>query len=228
MSGSLQAVISGLSFRGWGSGQSTRGTIVGNVTDTSGAAVPAAEVVVTNQGTNVSVTTFTGKEGEYTVTNLDPGIYRVSVNAKGFKASTIEQIILQVSQTVRQNVQVTVGDLASAVTVEATAPVVQSDTSSIASVVDNRQIETIPLNGRANIFNLLSLAPGVMRTGQNPVISGGVWFGSTNMTVDGVSNIDTGNERLSPLTPSLEAVGEFRVISNGASAEFGRGGAQVN
>src|SRR5207237_5435334 len=137
--------------------QSTRGTIVGNVTDASGAAVPAAEVVVTNQGTNVSVTTFTGNEGEYTVTNLDPGTYRVSVNAKGFKASTIEQIILQVSQTVRQNVQVTVGDLASAVTVEATAPVVQSDTSSLASVVDNRQIETIRLNGRANIFNLLYL-----------------------------------------------------------------------
>lgn len=221
----LLLVVCLFTFGSWA--QSTRGTIVGNVTDASGAAVPAAEVVVTNQGTNVSITTTTGNEGEYTVTNLDPGTYRANVNAKGFKASIVEQIILQVSQTVRQNVQVTVGDLASSVTVEATASVVQSDASSIASVVDNRQIQTIPLNGRANIFNLLSLAPGVVRTGQNPVIAGGVWFGSTNMTVDGVSNIDTGNERLSPLTPSLEAVGEFRVISNGASAEFGRGGAQV-
>jgi hypothetical protein len=207
--------------------QSTRGTILGNVTDASGAAVPAAQVLVTNQGTNVSVTTMTGNEGEYTVTNLDPGTYRVSVAAKGFQSSTVEQIILQVSQTVRQNVQVVVGDLASSVTVEATAPVVQSDTSSIGAVVDSRQIATMPLNGRGNIFNLIAIAPGVMRTGQNPVISGGVWFGSTNMTVDGVSNIDTGNERLSPLTPSIEAIGEFRVISSGASAEFGRGGAQV-
>ena len=83
--------------------QSTRGTILGNVTDSSGAAVAAAEVVVTNQGTNVSVTTSTGNEGEYTVTNLDPGTYRVTVGAKGFKSSTVEQIILQVSQTVRRH-----------------------------------------------------------------------------------------------------------------------------
>jgi Carboxypeptidase regulatory-like domain len=207
--------------------QSTRGTILGNVTDASGAAVPSAEVVIINQGTNVSVTTRTGNEGEYTVTNLDPGTYRVNVGAQGFRSSTVQDVILQVSQTVRQNVQVTVGDVASSVSVEATAPVVQSDTSAIGSVVDQRQIETIPLNGRGNINSLLAIAPGVMKTGQNPIISGGVWFGSTNMTVDGVSNIDTGNERLSPLTPSLEAIGEFRVISNGASAEYGRGGAQV-
>lgn len=221
----LLLVVSLLGVQAWS--QSTRGTILGNVTDASGAAVPAAEVVVTNQGTNVSVTTTTGNDGQYTVTNLDPGTYRVSVGAQGFKSSTVQDVILQVSQTVRQNVQVTVGDVASSVSVEATAPVVQSDTSSIASVVDNRQIQTIPLNGRSNINSLLTIAPGVMKTGQNPIISGGVWFGSTNMTVDGVSNIDTGNERLSPLTPSLEAIGEFRVISNGASAEFGRGGAQV-
>ena len=66
-----------------------------------------------------------------------------------------------------------------------------------------------------------------MSTGQNPLISGGVWFGSTNLTIDGVSDIDTGNERLGPVVPSLESIEEFKVVSNGASAEFGRGGSQV-
>src|SRR5260370_13853487 len=85
----------------------------------------------------------------------------------------------------------------------------------------------MPLDGRGNLNGLLALTPGVMSTGQNPLISGGVWFGSTNLTVDGVSDIDTGNERLGPVVPSLESVEEFKVISNGASEEFGRGGSQV-
>src|SRR5438105_1986938 len=86
----------------------------------------------------------------------------------------------------------------------------------------------MPLNGRSNIYGLLSLAPGVQRSGQNPVVgAAGVWFGSTNMTIDGAANIDFGNERLGPVTPSIEAIGEFRVIGNGASAEYGRGGTQI-
>ncbi|MDQ6678358.1 MAG: TonB-dependent receptor, partial [Acidobacteriota bacterium] len=125
------------------------------------------------------------------------------------------------------DVTLEVGNLASRIEVEASAPIVQSETSSIGQVVDSRQVQKMPLDGRGNIFNLLALAPGVQASGQNPEISGGTWFGSTNMTVDGVSNIDTGNERLSPVAPSLESIEEFKVIANGASAEFGRGGSQV-
>jgi hypothetical protein len=227
MSRTMQCVVvlCASMIAGWA--QSTRAVLVGTVLDPSGAAVAGAEITVTNQGTNVATKTTSGTDGQYTVTNLDPGTYQVNVNASGFRNSAVKDIVLNVSQTARQDIQVSVGDVATSVLVEASAPVVQSETSSIASVVDNRQIQTMPLNGRSSIFNLLSLAPGVMRTGQNPIIAGGVWFGSTNMTIDGVSNIDTGNERLSPLTPSIESIGEFRVISNGASAEFGRGGAQV-
>ena len=105
---------------------------------------------------------------------------------------------------------------------------VQSETTSIGSVVDNRQIQTMPLNGRGNMYTFLALAPGVLRSAQNPIISAsGVWFGNTNMTIDGAANIDFGNERLGPGTPSIEAMAEFKVIGNGASAEFGRGGAQI-
>jgi uncharacterized surface anchored protein len=121
--------------------QSTRGVMVGTVTDSSGAAVAGADVKVVNQGTNVAVNTTTGNDGQYTVTNLDPGIYEITVSAKGFKVSTVRDIVLNVSQTARQDIQVAVGDVTSSVVVEAAAPVVQSELSSIGSVVDNRQIQ---------------------------------------------------------------------------------------
>src|SRR5713226_2797340 len=207
--------------------QSTRGVIVGAVTDQTGSVVPAADVTVTNQNTNIAERVTATPEGQYAATNLDPGPYTVSVTAKGFKTATVRDVIIYVNQTVRVDVKLDVGDVATSVEVTASAPVVQSETSQIGSVVDSHQVQGIPLNGRSNIFSLLTLAPGIQTTGQNPVVGGGEWFGSTNMTIDGVSNIDTGNERLSPLVPSIEGIGEFRVVTNGASAEFGLGGAQV-
>ena len=208
-------------------GQSNRAVIVGNVLDQSGSAVPNAKVTVVKQATNASTTVTTSPEGQYTVTNLEPGVYRLTVTASGFNEQVIRDITVFVNQTARVDVTLEVGAVSSRVEVEATAPVVQSETSSIGQVVDSKQVTTMPLDGRSSIYGLLALAPGVMTTGQNPVISGGVWFGSTNLTVDGVSDIDTGDERLGPVVPSLESIGEFKVIANGASAEFGRGGAQV-
>ncbi|PYV13191.1 MAG: hypothetical protein DMG07_15230, partial [Acidobacteria bacterium] len=190
-------------------------------------AVPGAEVAATNQNTNITERVTTTGEGQYTVTNLDPGRYTVSVTARGFKTATVRDVTIYVNQTVRVDVKLDVGDVATSVEVTAGAPVVQSETSQIGSVVDSHQVRGMPLNGRSNIFSLLTLAPGIQATGQNPVVGGGEWFGSTNMTIDGVSNIDTGNERLSPLVPSIEGIGEFQVITNAASAEFGLGGAQV-
>ena len=121
-----------------------------------------------------------------------------------------------------------VGDVSTSVNVEATTPVVQSETSSIGSVVDNRQIQTMPLNGRGNMYSAAGAGAGRLRSAQNPIISSaGTWFGNTNMTIDGSANIDFGNERLGPGTPSVDAIREFKVIGNGAPAEFGRGGAQI-
>ena len=208
--------------------QSPRGVLVGTVTDPSGAAVPNATVTITNQGTNTSVRVPANDSGQYSATNLEPGMYTVSVERQGFRPTNVRDIVLQVSQTARVDFALSVGDVATAVTVEATAPVVQSDTSSIGSVVDNRQVQNLPLNGRSSISSLLSLTPGVQRAGQNPIVSAsGAWYGTTNMTIDGAANIDFGNERLGPTIPSLEAIGEFRVVANAASAEYGRGGTQI-
>lgn len=209
-------------------GQSTRAVLVGNVTDPSGSAVAGAAVTVTDQARNTSYKIVTSPEGQYTVTNLEPGTYRVAVEATGFKVGAVSDVILNVNQTARVDVKLQVGDVATSVEVEASAPVIQTETTSIGSVVDNRQIQTMPLNGRGSIYSLLALAPGVQRSAQNPVISAsGVWFGSTNVTIDGAANIDFGNERLGPGTPSIESLAEFKVIGNSASAEFGRGGAQI-
>lgn len=151
--------------------QSPRGVLVGTVTDPSGAAVPSATVTITHQGTNVSVRVPTNDAGQYSATNLDPGTYTVSVEQQGFRPAIVRDIVLQVSQTARVDVRLTVGDVASAVSVEAAAPVVQSDTSSVGSVVDNRQVQNLPLNGRSSISSLLSLTPGVQLAGQNPIVS---------------------------------------------------------
>jgi Carboxypeptidase regulatory-like domain len=209
-------------------GQSTRGVLVGNVSDPSGSRVANAAVIVTHEATNTTSRTTTTPEGQYTITNLEPGRYRLTVEAPGFKSSTVTEVVLNVNQTARVDVALEVGDVATTVSVQSYAPMIQTETTSIGSVIDNRQIQTMPLNGRGNMYALLALAPGVVRSAQNPLISAsGVWFGSTNMTIDGAANIDFGNERLGPNTPSVDAINEFKVIGNTASAEFGRGGAQI-
>jgi outer membrane receptor protein involved in Fe transport len=210
----------------WGQ---TTGAVLGRVTDPSGAVVPSARVEIVSEQTALSTSTTAGPQGDYTLPHVEPGLYRVSVSAAGFKTRVMRNVSVSVNQTVRLDVALEVGDVATEVEVTATAPVVQSDRSSVGSVVDGRQIQAMPLNGRTDIFTLLALAPGVQRSpfSANPLIGGGTHFGSTNMTVDGVTNNDVGNERLLGPLPSLDAVAEFKVISNGASAEFGRGGAQV-
>ena len=207
--------------------QSNSATVVGTILDPAGAAVSNARIAVKNQGTNVTAAATSRAGGEYAVPNLEPGAYEVTVSANGFSTKSVRDVMLFVNQTARVDFSLQVGSVSTTVEVEGEAPVVQSETSSIGQVVESKRVNEMPLDGRGSIFTLLALAPGVMSAGQNPVISGGVWFGSTNMTVDGVSNIDTGNERLSPVAPSLESIREFKVIANGASAEFGRGGSQV-
>jgi len=207
--------------------QGTRGVIVGRVTDPSAAVVPGAKVTLLNENTGISADTSASPQGEYTFTNVEPGTYRVSVAAQGFKTGVVRNVTVFVDQTVRVDVKLDVGEVTTQVEVQASAPVVQSETSSVGSVVDGRQITALPLNGRASILRLMSLTPGVQRDSINPMIAGGAWFGAVNMTVDGATNVDVGNERILPLAPSLESIGEFKVIANGAPAEFGRGGAQV-
>lgn len=208
-------------------GQQTRGVVLGRVTDPSGATVPEAKVILANEKTGIVTSAATSTQGEYTFTNVEPGSYRVTVSSKGFETSVVREVVVFVAQTVRVDVALKVGDLSSRVEVQATIPVVQSETSSVGNVVDGSQVSTMPLNGRGNMLGLMSLAPGVQRGNVNPLIAGGDWYGGANFTVDGVNNNDNANERGLSNFPSLESVAEFKVMGSGAPAEFGRGGAQV-
>jgi hypothetical protein len=205
----------------------TTGSIVGRVTDSSGATVPAAKVELTNQDTGIANSAEATGQGEFVFPRVDPGKYRLTVSSNGFKTTIKENIDIQVNQTAREDFSLQVGQVSSTVDVTGQAAIVQSETSSVGSVVDNAQIKAMPLNGRTNIFGLMALAPGVQQSGQNPSISGSAFRGGTSSTVDGASNDDTANERLLANVPSLDSISEFKVVSSLAPAEFGKASAVI-
>jgi hypothetical protein len=206
--------------------QSTLGTIVGRVIDPSAAPVPGVNVTLRNEATNVSSSQNTNPEGEYVFSNIKPGLYQLAFEGKGFAAHTVEHLSLEVNQTVRQDVSLQLSTVASSVQVSAERTLVQTDTSSVGSVIESNQVQRMPLNGRTNMFGLLALSPGVQAAGTNPRISGSGYIG-VQATMDGSLNMEMENYRLSNADPSLESLGEFRVIDSTGSAEYGGGTAQV-
>ncbi len=207
--------------------QTTQGTILGKVTDPTGAVLAGATVTLLNENTNVTASTKTGTTGDYVFSNIIPGPYQISITASGFSEYTIKHVVLNVNQTVRQNVTLIVGSVSTSLAVTADIPVVQTDTSSVGSVVESKQVTRIPLNGRTNMFGLLALAPGVQNAGANARISGSSWRGGAVATMDGMINMEMENSRLSDADPSLESIQEFKVINSTGSAEYGAGTAQI-
>ena len=144
-------------------GQSITGSITGIVTDPSGSVIPNVSVMVVNTETNVSTTVTSDSTGNYTAPLLPRGEYRVEVTAAGFKRFVREGIVLQVQQTARVDVQMTVGEVAESVSVTADAARLETESATLAKVVDNRAIVNLPLNTR-NVYNLVFLTPGVTGT----------------------------------------------------------------
>jgi hypothetical protein len=206
------------------------GTILGRVTDNSGAVVPIAKITLRNEATNVSNVTEANGDGEYVFPNLIPGAYEITVSKQGFKLFTVSHIELLVSQTVREDAELAVGATSTTVNVTASAPLVQTDTSSVESVIDSKQIETMPLNGRQNVFGLLALAPGVQGGAwgmYTPKFGGNTVEGSYNVRIDGVDSSESENEYIGIGDPSLDAIAEFKVIDSMGSAKYGTGAASV-
>src|SRR5580692_142709 len=199
--------------------QSEAGTILGRVVDQSGAVVQGANVTLRNEGTNVSVARKANNDGGYTFSNLVPGTYTVSFEQSGFTPFSVSGIVLSVSQTVREDATLTVGQSMSTVQVTASTPLVQTDTSSVGSVIDTKQIQSMPLNGRSDIFGLLALAPGVQNSGGTPRISGATTIGSYNETIDGADALELENESLGTGVPSLDSIAEFKVVDSTGSAK---------
>jgi Carboxypeptidase regulatory-like domain len=211
--------------------QNTFGTVVGNVTDPSGALIPKANVTLTSEGTGQTRTMKTTDAGTYSFVNLEPGNYSVKVEQPGFKTTERKGVVVQVGSTTREDVALTVGDASQQVEVTAAPPLIQTDSATLGSVVEQKTIGAMPLNGR-NVNNLLTLVPGVVAGGStsgspstniigngNYQIGGG--FGNQSIFyVDGVlTNIPENNS--DTMIPSQDDVAEFKVDTNDVSAEYG-------
>ena len=200
-------------------GQSFFGSIVGTAVDASGASVPGAAVTLANVSTGEVKTAQTDQSGNYQFLNLVPGVYKVDVEKSGFKHVTRDGIQVTVQAAVRADVTMEVGAIGQSVEVNAAAIALQTETATLSEAVGGRNVTEMPLNGR-NVYNLVALVPGVVMEGGAPQIGGGT--ANQNATyVDGVP-MNTGYFNQTAAAPSQDAVEEFRVQTNAASAEFGR------
>lgn len=201
-------------------------------------ALPNVTVTITNAETNLARTTNTDDEGNFTITNVPIGVFQVSAELTGFKRAVLPQVQLAVDQTARVDLQLQPGGVSEVITVEADTPLIESERSGVAQVIDNKTIVQMPLNGR-NFIRLGSLVPGTTRgapgntvtrsrQGNEALTANGQRPENNNYTLDGIDNNET-NLGLAVLLPSIDAIQEFKVQTSNYSAEFGRGsGAIVN
>src|SRR5580700_1253201 len=173
------------------SGQSPNGTINGLVLDPTGGAIVGAEIRVANDATGVQYTGKTNDEGIYIVTNLPPGTYRLQVSKIGFKTLIKPDIVLNVQDSLAISFTLPIGAVSEIVTVTGGAPLVNTESGSVSTVIDRRFVENLPLNGRS--FNaLLQLTPGVVITATGSYNQGqfsiaGQRTSANNFLIDGVS-----------------------------------------
>lgn len=209
--------------------QSGTSALSGTITDVSGATLPKADVVVTNLSSGTRHATITNDSGVYHVATLPPGVYSVAVSAPGFQPVTRSGITLAVSQSIAVDVTLEVGQANTTISVEADLPLTESQSSTLGQVVNRRMVATLPMPNRA-ATSLAALAPGVVMidTGQGaenyPIFSiAGGRARNQNFTLDGgnVTNA-VGLTRPQQMTSlPMDAMQEFRVISNNYSAEQG-------
>jgi hypothetical protein len=220
--------------------QQETATISGTITDATGAIVPNAVVIVTNVQTGISVRTEATEAGTYVVPSLRPGDYSIAVERKGFQKTVRTGVTLQVAQVARIDVTLQTGALTEAVEVVGATPLLDTLTSSRGSVIDQKKIVELPLNGR-DYNQLALLSPGVLPG--TPRLASVNFKGVLNVNgnrtfnnvflLDGVDNISYSNsfrgENVQLVQPSIEALQEFKIQTNAYSAEFGRSsGAVVN
>jgi hypothetical protein len=160
-----------LGFGIWAAAQSVTATLVGTVVDPSGAAVPGTKITVTNKETDVSRTVPSNERGDYIIPNLAPGHYQLTGEHEGFRRTVVTGIELMVNQTARVDVAFQVGVLAETVDVTGTAPLVESETSSVGQVIAPNFVADLPLNGRV-VFNLALLSPATVPTNPSSYVAG--------------------------------------------------------
>lgn len=217
---------------------STTGTINGTVVDASGAAVPGATVTAANEETNIQSTSLTNTDGSFAMPGLAVGSYSVTVSKAGFKTFVETGVLLHPATVATVNAVLTVGMVSTRLTVSASAVRVQTTTSEISSEVSEKQVATLPLNGR-NYQGLSALMPGVtnLSPGQslnqggfltsNVISVNGMGNSGTLYTVDGIWDMNTGNMSQTTITPNPDTVQEVRVLQNNYSVQYNLWGTSV-
>ncbi len=216
-----------LSVTGQAWAQGSTGTISGTTADQTGAVLPGVTVRATNSGTNLTREVLTNESGQFQLTFLPVGTYDVSAEFPGFRTEIRSGITVQTDQRATISFSLEVGQLTESITVSEDAPLVQSETSSIGNVIDNKKITELPLNGRA-FQNLTLLAPGAMEPAEGSGLGfrGGITVAgareeSTVFSLDGI-DIVNGLVGMTTFKPSIDSVQEFKVQTSTYSAELGQ------
>jgi len=223
-----------------GNAQATSGTILGTVTDATGAVVSSTTVQLISAGTGTKLTAQTNGSGYYQFVDVIPGTYKIVVQKEGFKQLSRAGIVLQTEARIQVDLQLTVGASTETVEVTASTPLIEADNVALGTVVDERETNELPLNGR-NVMNLTALVPSVVAlgetsgspTGQNPFgwgnyqIGGGM-AGWSATYYDGApdNGIYFNNVEI---IPSQDSIAEFKVETSNMSADYGKtGGGVIN
>ncbi|GAC1633826.1 MAG: hypothetical protein NVS9B14_09120 [Candidatus Acidiferrum sp.] len=214
------------------------GAVLGTVTDSSGAAINGATVTLTNEGTTAAVTFTTGADGAYKFTPVRVGSYKVTVTAQGFQTAVHNGVLVDVGKSAVVDVSLKPGAVSETVEVTASVPVLQSQDASVGQIVDQRNVNNLPLNGR-NFTFLAQIVAGVnspQEDGRGNEANGafsanGLRSAQNNYLLDGLDNnsntVDFLNGTNFVILPPIDAIEEFKVQTSGFSAEFGRSGAAI-
>ncbi|HXN53581.1 MAG TPA: TonB-dependent receptor [Candidatus Acidoferrum sp.] len=214
------------------------GSILGTVSDTSGASVHGATVTLTNEGTNASLSTTTGSDGSYKFTPVRIGTYKLTATLQGFSTITQKNIVVNVGSDVVVDFTLKPGAVSETVEVASTVPVLETQDASVGQVMDSRNVDRLPLNGR-NFTFLAQLSAGVNtpqadtrgNAASGAFSANGLRPAQNNYLLDGIDNnsdtVDFLNGTNFVVLPPVDAIEEFKVQTSNFSAEFGRSGAAV-
>ena len=224
------AAVAGLSLFG----QSERGTIQGSIHDSSGAVIVGAKIAITNPSTNVRVNTASNQAGDYAVPSLTPGTYTLRVEKEGFRTTVVSGISLNASATIRADATLELGSISQSVEVTANALQLHTEDAKSGVTITGEMVDKVAVVVSGNIrspFDLAQLAPEAKQLGgDNGFILGGGQAASYGTNLDGVSANTTRALQQSWVivnSPSLEAISEFSVETNGFKAEYGHAGGGV-
>jgi hypothetical protein len=208
--------------------QTDRGIITGTVTDALGAVVPAAQVQAVNIATNTTLSTVSTATGDFTIPNVMPGNYTLRVQAPGFKQFQRTNVVVGAGLTVRADARLEVGQVSESVEVTSDLAQIQTETSKISTQVNTKMVDELPLvvgGAMRGIFDLAVIVPEANEPEDKGFNVGGGQGGAYGATLDGISVL-TGRfnsvQWTNVNTPSVEAITEFSVETNGFKAEYGR------